>query len=1000
MNSIWKTKQVKKWVIGASVIGSFMLVVGIVSTQVSLIYGTLSLVLGGYRYVAAEDTIKYYESIYDSKEESVAAGRALSEEVVSEGIVLLKNDLIGTSPALPLAAGSKVSVFGKGSVEMIYGGSGSGGRGTDSVINLYDALDDVGFDVNPTLKAFYDNDDESGDGRASVPAMGTILAGFAVGETPVSSYSSSITSSYENYDDAAIIVITRIAGEGYDLPRTMKTSWSNDAAVSGARSANDHYLQLDQNETDLIQHVANNDNFDNIIIVINSGSAMELGFLDDPTHYAYSDKISAALWMGNPGGTGNNALAKILAGTVNPSGRLPDTYARDFKQDPTWANFGNNLVEKGNEYFLRNWGTSAVNNGTYFVRYEEGIYVGYRYYETRGYTSSLGLQGDPVDWYEDHVVFPFGYGQSYTSFDWALQSQAPANGSAILEDDTLSVTVRVSNTGTVAGKDVVQLYYTAPYIAGGIEKSSVVLGGFAKTGIIQPGAHEDVTITLDVEAMASYDWNDANTNEFKGYELDAGTYQLHVSRNAHESELSVSYHLDEAVQFDSATNQFDDVSSHIATYLSRNNWVSTFPKSPVNADRSLSLNVLPNNATTREFLAPFTSHTVDEDYDADQPWETDVMPEYDVPSEMNLQDLLVESIDPVSLKKTYSASFDDPRWDEILNQLSLDELKTLVGLGAFRSESIETIRKPETQDFDGPSGFVIGSFMSAVGSDIEVTFFPAESLVAATWNVDLAKRIGEIVGDEGIWGGMKDGMQRTFSGWYAPAVNIHRSQFGGRNFEYYSEDGLLSGMLAANVIQGAQSNGTYTFVKHFALNEQETNRSDNGLATWANEQSMRELYFKPFELAVKVGETRGMMSSFNRIGSTWTGCSYPLLTEVLRNEWGFRGMVITDYNGPAYMNLDKMIRGGGDINLFQSIPSGSFTGEMDATQVSVLRNAAKNILYTVVNSNAMNSIASAKLMPLWELTMYITFASTTLVLAGWGYLAIKKAQKEIAAPSH
>lgn len=991
MHKIWKSKGSKAWLITTTAVMSFMLIVGIVATQVSLVYGTLSLVLGGYRYVAAEDQAKYYESKYATKEESVAAGKALAEEIVAEGVVLLKNELVGSTPALPLTAGSKVSVFGKGSVSMIYGGSGSGGRSADAVVNFYSALNTAGFDVNPTLKSFYETNSQSGTGRPAIPAMGTILSGFEVGETPVANYSGTVTSSYSQYNDAAIIVLTRIAGEGYDLPRTMKTSWSSDTPVAGARSASDHYLQLDQNETDLIQHVASNENFDKVIIVINSGSAMELGFLDDPTHYAYHSKIKAALWVGNPGGTGNHAIAKILKGEVNPSGRLSDTYPRNFKNDPTWANFGNNLIEKGNEYFLRNWGTSAVNNGTYFVRYEEGIYVGYRYYETRGYTASLGQQGDPVDWYDQTVIYPFGYGQSYTQFTWALQSQVPANSTAVDADDEITATVRVTNSGSVAGKDVVQLYYTAPYIDGEIEKSHVVLGAFAKTGLIQPGAHEDVTLTLKVSDMASYDWNDANNNGFKGYELDPGAYTIRIGQNAHTADINLAYSITTGIEIDTASNQFDDVSNHITQYFSRSNWQGTFPQSPVKEDRSLSYNVLPNNQATRDFLKPFTSHTVTEEYDAGKPWYTTVMPEQGVPSELNLQDLLIESTDPVTGKKSYSVAHDDPRWVTILNQLTIDDMKKLVGLGAFRTESITTIRKPETQDFDGPSGWVIGSFMSAVGSDIEVTFFPAASLVAATWNVDLAREIGEMVGDEGIWGGVKDGMQRTFSGWYAPGVNIHRSQFGGRNFEYYSEDGLLSGKIAAQVIQGAQSNGTYTFIKHFALNDQETNRSDNGLATWANEQSMREIYFKPFEIAVKEGQTRGLMSSFNRIGAEWTGSSYALLTEVLRNEWGFRGMVITDYNGPAFMNLDKMIRGGGDLNLFQSIPGGSFNIEMNATQVTALRNASHNILYTVVNSNAMNSIASARLLPLWEVYMYVSFGVVTAGLAAWGYFAIKKA---------
>lgn len=1025
MINIWKVKGGKAWIIVSSVLIVLMIALYIVSTQVPLIYGTLKLVLGEERLDmgAAITPSPVFVSDYESKEKSAEAAYRLSEELCEDGIVLMKND-----NALPLAESERrVSVFGKNSVDMVYGGTGSGGRSTDAVVNLYQALEAENFVVNPTLKAFYDNDDASGEGRPSSPSMGTILTGFPVGETPVSMYTEAVTESYGGYNHAAIVVLSRMGGEGFDLPRTMyydgksgsKYNNFNSAKITipGAFSSDSHYLQIDKNETDMLKHVC--DNFDKVILVLNTGTSMELGFLDradfwngldgSGTGKDYSSKISAALWMGNPGGSGNTALARILTGKVNPSGHTVDTFVRDFKQDPTWYNFGNNLEDRGNEYFIGTWGAKAVTSNAFFVRYEESVYMGYRYYETRS-------KSELPNWYKNNVVYPFGHGLSYTDFTWELLEQKYSDGSELnandrlKEDGTLTYKIRVTNNGTIPGKDLVQLYYSAPYYNGGIEKSSVVLGDFAKTKTIESGGYDDVELKIKISDMASYDWNDKNGNNIVGYEVEPGGYTIRFGTNANNYVLNYNYTVevtdtvdgDKYVGFtygtDSATgkpvsNKFDSVSKHIEEtggYMTRASFATTKPsKSP----RERGLNVYPaGSQDTTDFFKPFNFTKVTASYDEGQPWHTDVMPKTGVKNGLTLADMI-------------GLDYDDKKWDDLLDQLTVSEMDSLIGVGAFSTVQVPSIKKPLTKEFDGPGGFVVGSFMSTVKDTTVVTFFPCESLIGATWNKELGRRMGEAVGDEGIWGASFNGVQYTMSGWYAPAMNLHRSQFSGRNFEYYSEDPVLSGFIAAEVVSGAQSKGTYCYLKHFVLNDQETNRSDNGIATWADEQTMRELYFKPFEITIKnsmasVDAGRqpipAVMTSFNRIGTEWAGASYALLTEILRVEWGFRGAVITDFNNGkgSYMDLDMMIRAGGDLNLFQSSWLSTGGGDLTATQVSAMRQACKNILYTVANSNGMNNPYGPMLMPMWVVWMLIIMAVIFAGLCVWGFFVIRSGIKK------
>lgn len=798
----------------------------------------------------------------------------------------------------------------------------------------------------------------------------------------------------------------------------MKSGWTDDATpVSGARNTTDHYLELDQNEVDMLNHIASQ-SFGTIILLVNSGTSMELGFLEDADAYddlglnaEVTDKIESCLQISNMGAQGMPAIADIISGDVNPSGSLTAIYSKDFKLDPTWQNFGNNLVSDGDKYYQGAWGASAASSGAYFVSYEEGIYVGYRYYETRAYEESIydvdgSGDGTNGNWYEENVVYPFGYGLSYTDFEWTV---GEVSDTTLTKDGTISVDVTVKNVGSVAGKDTVQLYYTAPVdydnfddYGAMLEKSQVVLGAFDKTDLLEAGESQTLTLTMPVSDMASYDWNDANRNNITGYELEKGNYVITIGENSHawaeDDALQITYKLDSDVYYaeDTTTgntveNRFDEMSNHLVDYdngyMSRGDFYGTFPTSPVAETRSQSYNVWEVSTDTTAFFSDFGNHSITdfESYDEGQKWYSDTMPTQGQNGNMTIYDM-------------FGLDYNDESWESLLNQLTIDEMATLVGVGAFSTAYTASISKPETLEFDGPGGFVIGSFMSATGSGVEVCFFPCETLIAQTWNLDLCYEMGNAIGEESLWG--VDGT--TISGWYAPAVNLHRSQFGGRNFEYYSEDGFLSGKLAASVIQGAMEKGTYTFVKHFAVNDQETNRSANGLATWLSEQALREIYLKPFEIAVKEGGTTAMMSSFNRLGTEWAGGSYDLLTEVLRNEWGFEGMVITDYNNGSgsYMDLDKMMRAGGDLNLFQSGWVSTSSDALTATQVTVMRQACKNILYTVANSNAMNNAVGKQLSPTWVIVMFVIMGGVTVGIATWGFFTIKKARKKKATENN
>ncbi|WNM25167.1 glycoside hydrolase family 3 C-terminal domain-containing protein [Demequina capsici] len=906
---------------------------------------------------SADWDTSYYTSDYADIDAVDAAARDLVEQIADGGVVLAKND----NQALPLAAGAQLTMLGRAAADPVFGGSGSGSVDTNSAVTARAGLENAGFGINDSVFqaiAAYADENKRGYIEMDNPAAST----YNIGEMPIAGYEAE-QSSFAQYNDAAVIFIGRPGGEGGDLAQDL-------AAVDDTAEPGTHQLELNQDEKDLVALAE--DSFDTVIVVVNASTTLEMGDLqNDP-------RIDAILLAGSPGATGFNAVGSILAGDVNPSGRTVDTWAADFTADPTWNNFGSYVYNNVEASYPVSATESATSNATVtsdapFVNYAEGIYFGYRYYETAAVEGFIN--------YDDAVVYPFGYGLSYTDFAWSVtDTQAGA------VDGTIDVTVDVTNTGDVAGADVVELYYSAPYTPGGIEKSSVVLGDFAKTGVIEPGASESVTLSIAVEDMASYDYLNN-----KAYVLEAGDYSITVQTNSHDiaegtepfvytvdSDVVYSGDNHRASDVSEVTNQFDDVSGEFSTeggdipVFSRADFAGTFPQAPTEDMYTAS-------QTTIDGFAAW-------DYEAAAAAFEGEMPTVGQSSGLAL----------ISLR---GLAKDDPLWETLLDQLSVGDMTSMLLNGAYQTEAIGSIAKPATVEPDGPAGF-----SSFINSSINGTAYPSEYLIAQTWDVDLGNAMGVMLGNEAL--------QKGLNGWYAPAVNLHRSPFGGRNFEYYSEDPVLSGSMAVAVADGAGSKGVYTMLKHFAMNEQETNRVNNGIATFATEQTIRELYLKPFEMAVKnvtmdvkyiaddqgtIEETTvglgGIMSSFNRIGSVWTGGSEALMGNVLRGEWGFTGFAITDFNLYPYMNPNQAISAGTDLTLtFQ--PSKSYGDTSSAKAVTDIRNATHNILYTVANSNAMNGVAPGATVsytpPTWVIIQIVSTSVIGLLVLGGVFMVTRR----------
>lgn len=915
--------------------------------------GLMDTLFGSQRPIYSDEVTSVYPTQKaTNKAEAFANAQEVNLKLAEEGFVLLKNE----NAALPMNKGTRISVFSKNSVNLSYGGSGSGGFDTSNNKNLYESLNDAGFVTNPTLKRFYES---SQSGPVRTANSSDLDNGdnqkIATAETPQSKYTDAVKNSYADYSDAALVVITRIGGEGFDLPRYQGDS-------EGAVSPDGHYLELDQNEIDLLTAVTDG-TFKRVVVVFNTPSSFEATFLKDSAYAAFADKIDAAVWIGFTGSNGITALGEILNGDVNPSGRLVDTWAADFTKNPSFVNFGTGCLPDT---------TDKYDGGMYYsVDYEEGIYVGYRYYETRGET-------DGEDWYNANVVYPFGYGLSYTTFDWTV---GDASASEIELGTTITVPVTVKNTGSVAGKDVVQLYASAPYTLGGIEKAHKVLVGFAKTKLLQPGESETVTVSFDPYSAASYDYRDANSNGFSGYELEAGEYTLYVSRNAHESEKAIALNLAADVQIgtDPTTDSevvnrytdsedFLDSDWQLDAMLSRADWEGTWP-TPQTAQQHAGTDRLYEEIRSEE-------HNNPTDFDSEEyPW-------FGEEPTLTLRDLLpsaeAEGYEPV-------VSYDDERWEELMMGCDEEEMIALINNGAYHTLAMESVGLPATIHGDGPSGFTCFMSKEQVNGTCQ---YVSEPVMASTWNINLMNELGEAIGEEGTIGDKATG--QPYSSIYAPGVNIHRSPFGGRCSEYFSEDPFISGMMGAAEVQGIQSRGVLPTVKHFVANEQETHRSIGGDLSWLSEQALREIYLKPFEYTVKLGETRGIMTSFNRIGTRWTGGDYRLLTEILRNEWGFNGLVICDFNTiPQYMIPRMMFYAGGSLDLAtQQSAMWTDCDTSDAGDAIVLMRAVKDVMYALVNSNAMNAEVIGYNPPIWqEYLHWINIGAFTLV-GVWLVLAI------------
>lgn len=915
--------------------------------------GLMDTLFGSQRPIYSDEVTSVYPTQKaTNKAEAFANAQEVNLKLAEEGFVMLKNE----NAALPMNKGARISVFSKNSVNLSYGGSGSGGFDTSNNKNLYESLNDAGFVTNPTLKRFYES---SQSGPVRTANSSDLDNGdnqkIATAETPQNKYTDAVRNSYADYSDAALVVITRIGGEGFDLPRYQGDS-------EGAVSPDSHYLELDQNEIDLLTAVTDG-TFKRVVVVFNTPSSFEATFLKDSAYAAFADKIDAAVWIGFTGSNGITALGEILNGDVNPSGRLVDTWAADFTKNPSFVNFGTGCLPDT---------TDKYDGGMYYsVDYEEGIYVGYRYYETRGET-------DGENWYNANVVYPFGYGLSYTTFNWTV---GDASASEIELGTTITVPVTVKNTGSVAGKDVVQLYASAPYTLGGIEKAHKVLVGFAKTKLLQPGESETVTVSFDPYSAASYDYRDANSNGFSGYELEAGEYTPYVSRNAHESEKAIALNLAADVQIgtDPTTDSevvnrytdsedFLDSDWQLDAMLSRADWEGTWP-TPQTAQQHAGTDRLYEEIRSEE-------HNNPTDFDSEEyPW-------FGEEPTLTLRDLLpsaeAEGYEPV-------VSYDDERWEELMMGCDEEEMIAIINNGAYHTLAMESVGLPATIHGDGPSGFTCFMSKEQVNGTCQ---YVSEPVMASTWNINLMNELGEAIGEEGTIGDKATG--QPYSSIYAPGVNIHRSPFGGRCSEYFSEDPFISGMMGAAEVQGIQSRGVLPTVKHFVANEQETHRSIGGDLSWLSEQALREIYLKPFEYTVKLGETRGIMTSFNRIGTRWTGGDYRLLTEILRNEWGFNGLVICDFNTiPQYMIPRMMFYAGGSLDLAtQQSAMWTDCDTSDAGDAIVLMRAVKDVMYALVNSNAMNAEVIGYNPPIWqEYLHWINIGAFTLV-GVWLVLAI------------
>ena len=853
----------------------------------------------------------------------------VAEEIMEDGIVLLKNESL-----LPLNETKKLNIFGWESINPAYGGAGSGGiNDLYDIVSLNQGLENAGFSINQELVDFYNNY------GADNPEMSIQKQSWTLPEPPVDTYSDELIKSAKEYSDVAVVVLSRKAGEGHnDIPMDVrKAAYDNNSDEYDDFPEGEHYLQLSQTERDMVDMVCSN--FDNVIVVYNGANQFELGFADE------YPQIKSVVWCPGTGNVGFNALGKVFSGEVNPSGKTPDTFIYDMTTAPWWNN-----AEKTEYTNLADMAVEGMNAGTAqvyapaFTNYVEGIYVGYKYYET-------AAQEGAID-YDKTVQYPFGYGLSYTEFEQKM-------GELEEKDGQISVDVEVTNTGDVAGKDVVEVYYKPPYTNGGIEKSSANLIEFAKTNLLQPGESQTVTVTFSIEDMASYDENNA-----KAYVLEKGDYVISINSDSHTVLDQKTYTADKDVVYKgenkrasddtAATNVFEDAKGDV-TYLSR-------------ADHFANYEEATAAPASAELGEPYVSeYHLNSNFDKTTYLnDEDVMPTTGADNGLTLADMR-------------DADYDDPRWEKLLDQLTVDEMANMIAMAGYQTAAMDSVGKVATLDFDGPAA--INNNFTGVGS----IGFPIEVVVASTWNKGLAQAWGECMG--------KISQEMGAEGWYAPGMNTHRTAFGARNYEYFSEDGVLAGNMGAKAVEGARKYGVYSYIKHFALYEGNAKM----VSVWSNEQAIREIYLKPFEISVKQGGANAVMVSWSFLGDKWTGESSNLMNTVLRDEWGFRGMALTDFfrnNGHGFMNADAALANGVDVML------STFNGEENnvanpehPTSVLQMRNACKNVMYTVVSSWAYDGEHEETGMENWKKAGIGIDIVIALFMAGMEVLVIRGYKK-------
>ena len=853
----------------------------------------------------------------------------VAEEIMEDGIVLLKNESL-----LPLNETKKLNIFGWESINPAYGGAGSGGiNDLYDIVSLNQGLENAGFSINQKLVDFYNNY------GADDPEMSIQKQSWTLPEPPVDTYSDELIKSAKEYSDVAVVVLSRKAGEGHnDIPMDVrKAAYDNNSDEYDDFPEGEHYLQLSQTERDMVDMVCSN--FDNVIVIYNGANQFELGFADE------YPQIKSVVWCPGTGNVGFNALGKVFSGEVNPSGKTPDTFIYDMTTAPWWNN-----AEKTEYTNLADMAVEGMNAGTAqvyapaFTNYVEGIYVGYKYYET-------AAQEGAID-YDKTVQYPFGYGLSYTEFEQKM-------GELEEKDGQISVDVEVTNSGDVAGKDVVEVYYKPPYTNGGIEKSSANLIEFAKTDLLQPGESQTVTVTFSIEDMASYDENNA-----KAYVLEKGDYVISINSDSHTVLDQKTYTADTDVVYEeenkrvsddtAATNVFEDAKGDV-TYLSR-------------ADHFANYEEATAEPASAELGEPYASeYHLNSNFDKTTYLnDEDVMPTTGADNGLTLADMR-------------DADYDDPRWEKLLDQLSVDEMANMIAMAGYQTAAMDSVGKVATLDFDGPAA--INNNFTGVGS----IGFPIEVVIASTWNKELAQTWGECMG--------KISQEMGAEGWYAPGMNTHRTAFGARNYEYFSEDGILSGNMGAKAVEGARKYGVYSYIKHFAMYEGNAKM----VSVWSNEQAIREIYLKPFEISVKQGGANAVMVSWSFLGDKWTGESSNLMNTVLRDEWGFRGMALTDFfrnNGHGFMNADAALANGVDVML------STFNGEENnvanpehPTSVLQMRNACKNVMYTVVSSWAYDGEHEETGMENWKKAGIGIDIVIALFMAGMEVLVIRGYKK-------